>query len=348
MSESISIKLNRISTRGVNINIRVIAHTTVYLWKSFQLTQIQLYGNILLTDISQGKELTMTEQQLKSFVSIADNGSFSKTENVMFISKQALKKQIDSLEDELGFKLFRRSFQGVELTPAGEEFYHGVKQLIAELKELKYRSQKLAYNEELIRIEVPNHPRLMLEDVFLEFSHLYPNVRQQIIMQSRNNLVDDILSNRADVAECIYNPDLLQRGIACTKLFHMPYKCLLSPDHPLAKKDVIFLEDLSGNHIGLLERNTKLGEQITSVCQNVFLETFSRNSIQSIYNICNNKGIFISKAYYVGKMKPLITIPLKTEIVPVAAVLYRDNPSLIVKDFLRVIQKCYPTLDDSA
>jgi DNA-binding transcriptional LysR family regulator len=287
----------------------------------------------------------MTEDQLKSFITIADNGSISKAENVMFISKQALKKQLDTLEDELGFKLFRRSTNGVELTPAGEEFYSGVTQMLTEFKELKYRSQKLAFNEELIRIEVPNHPRLMLEGAFLEFSRLYPNIRQQIILQSRNNLVDDILSNRADIAECIYNPDLLQRGIACTKLFTMSYRCLISPAHPLADKDSLCIEDLSGNHIGLLERNTKLGEQIVATSQDVSLETFSRNSIQSIYNICNNNGVFISKAYYIKYMSPLIAIPLKTDIVPIAAVIYHENPSPIIKNFLEVIKKCYPTAD---
>ena len=64
----------------------------------------------------------MNDKQLKSFITVTECGSFTKAENFFFFSAQALKKQIDSLENELGFALFLRSSKGVVLTAAGKKF----------------------------------------------------------------------------------------------------------------------------------------------------------------------------------------------------------------------------------
>jgi len=58
----------------------------------------------------------MNDKQLQSFITVAKLGSFSKAADELFLSKQALKKQIDSLERELCFTLFSRSAQGMTLT----------------------------------------------------------------------------------------------------------------------------------------------------------------------------------------------------------------------------------------
>jgi len=58
----------------------------------------------------------MNDKQLQSFIVVAKLGSFSKAADELFLSKQALKKQIDSLERELCFTLFIRSAQGMTLT----------------------------------------------------------------------------------------------------------------------------------------------------------------------------------------------------------------------------------------
>ena len=58
------------------------------------------------------KGYIMDDKQLYSLLKIVECGSFSKAEEVLFLSKQALKKQIDSLEDEVGFPLTIRTHCG--------------------------------------------------------------------------------------------------------------------------------------------------------------------------------------------------------------------------------------------
>ena len=49
----------------------------------------------------------MNEQQLKTLLKTVECGSLSRAEEALFLSKQAIKKQIDSLEEEIGFTLLR-------------------------------------------------------------------------------------------------------------------------------------------------------------------------------------------------------------------------------------------------
>ncbi|MDQ7096515.1 LysR family transcriptional regulator [Desulfosporosinus sp. PR] len=284
----------------------------------------------------------MNDQQLKSLLKTVECGSLSKAEEALYLSKQAIKKQIDSLEEEIGFSLLMRTRHGISLTPAGEEFCRGARKILAEIDSVSERCRKLAFHDQIIRIENPYHPRLLLENAFNEFSRRFPYIKQQVILQASNHFVEDILNDRADVAECTYHPELESSGVKYTRLFPMPYKCLVAPGHPLAGKKTIRLEELSGNRVGLLRKNTELSSQLNQCCRDLALEIFTNNDLQNIINICYNNGVFISKAYFVNSMQPLVAIPLETDLVPMGVILHRESPSQVVREFLKVVHDLYP------
>lgn len=61
----------------------------------------------------------MDIKELRSFVVAAGCGSFQKAAEQLFITPLALIKQINSMENELDFKLFVRSNKGIQLTESG-------------------------------------------------------------------------------------------------------------------------------------------------------------------------------------------------------------------------------------
>lgn len=61
----------------------------------------------------------MTSTQIEYFLSIAKNGSFSKTASHFFVTQPAVSTQISNLEKELQITLFERGSQGAKLTLAG-------------------------------------------------------------------------------------------------------------------------------------------------------------------------------------------------------------------------------------
>lgn len=72
----------------------------------------------------------MYNSQLDTFICIADNGSFNKAAEKLFISSTAVIKQINALEAHLDIKLLNRTNHGITLTPAGSVFYRHARNII--------------------------------------------------------------------------------------------------------------------------------------------------------------------------------------------------------------------------
>ena len=65
---------------------------------------------------------TMELQLIRSFLEVAESGSFAAASDRLFVTQSAVSLRIQRLEDQLGRPLFSRSNDGVTLTAAGREF----------------------------------------------------------------------------------------------------------------------------------------------------------------------------------------------------------------------------------
>ncbi len=74
-------------------------------------------------------------RHLRAFVAVAEDLSFSKAAQKLFITQPALSRQIRGLERLVGCDLFRRSTQRVELTLAGEALLAHARTLLADLND---------------------------------------------------------------------------------------------------------------------------------------------------------------------------------------------------------------------
>ncbi|VDC30820.1 LysR family transcriptional regulator [Pseudogemmobacter humi] len=64
----------------------------------------------------------MELQLIRSFLEVAESGSFAAASDRLFVTQSAVSLRIQRLEDQLGRPLFLRSKDGVTLTAAGREF----------------------------------------------------------------------------------------------------------------------------------------------------------------------------------------------------------------------------------
>ena len=69
----------------------------------------------------------MLLKQLKYFISIVEKGNFTEAAKEIYISQSAISQQIQSLENELGYKLLIREKRTFTLTPAGNTYIIKVK-----------------------------------------------------------------------------------------------------------------------------------------------------------------------------------------------------------------------------
>ena len=116
--------------------------------------------------------------QLETFVVVADEGSFSKAAEKLFISTTAVIKQINTLEEDTNIQLFQRSFKGVSLTEAGKSFYSDAKYIIKYLEDSVNRAKTITSGDNTIKvgtsIMTPSH---LLLELWPNIHNLYPNLK---------------------------------------------------------------------------------------------------------------------------------------------------------------------------
>lgn len=74
---------------------------------------------------------------LSAFVEVAKHSSFSKAAQALLVSKAYLSKTVQSLENELGQKLFHRTTRQVKLTREGEKFFEHCDEALKKIKQAK-------------------------------------------------------------------------------------------------------------------------------------------------------------------------------------------------------------------
>src|SRR3954467_4215570 len=73
--------------------------------------------------------------QLKSFLAVAENLSFTRAAETLFLTQSAVSHQVAALERSLGAALFDRRGRSVALTPAGRVLADRAKRVYAALEE---------------------------------------------------------------------------------------------------------------------------------------------------------------------------------------------------------------------
>ena len=98
----------------------------------------------------------ISEIGVKCFLAAAENGSFTKTAEELYMTRQAVSKQIAQLEKELGVKLFERTTAKVEITPAGSMFVTYFTNTLKEWEKVRFLAKAMEEKQKnTVRIGSP-------------------------------------------------------------------------------------------------------------------------------------------------------------------------------------------------
>ena len=89
--------------------------------------------------------MNVSLQQLKVFVAVARERSFTRAAREFDLTQSALSRCVRELEDAVGLKLFDRTTRQVELTNAGASLERRIGRLLDEI-ELTLREERAAYD----------------------------------------------------------------------------------------------------------------------------------------------------------------------------------------------------------
>lgn len=90
----------------------------------------------------------LTQRLIESFLVLGETLNYTEAGRRLYLSHQALSKQIVKLEEELGYSLFARSTRSVALTAVGELFYSHFKAEAEQYAQVCLEAERLARIQE--------------------------------------------------------------------------------------------------------------------------------------------------------------------------------------------------------
>lgn len=140
----------------------------------------------------------MEIKQLKSFVTVAECGSFSKAAQILYISQPSISTHVSMLEQETGIKLIERTSKSLYLTEEGREFYdHAVNILKISDKMLNGIGGKAAPCIHIGASTVPS--AYLLPDIIADYYKENPGCTFSVIQSDSRKVIDGITDGIFDV-----------------------------------------------------------------------------------------------------------------------------------------------------
>lgn len=177
--------------------------------------------------------------KLYTFEVAARHCSFALAANELAITPSAVSHRINSLEDELGFKLFQRFHRKIELTGEGERVFWALKSSLDYLNQevLEIKNQELSGT--LTVYSRPSIAQCWLVPKLADFAHHYPAISLNILTGNENV---NFLGGGIDLA--IYYDDKTPEKLSFEHLMDESMVPVCSPEY--AQK-----HQLHGNLINL-------------------------------------------------------------------------------------------------
>ena len=204
----------------------------------------------------------MEIHQLRYFVAVAEEGSFSRAAAKVRVAQPSLSQQIRKLEAEVGQPLFDRLPRSVVLTEAGRCLLDYARQILASIGDARRCVDELKGKiaGDVAVGAIPTIAPYVLPELVVTFQQHYPDVTLHIVEDVTAGIVRRIEAGELDVAlasTCQKSPSLGVEPVGAE-----PLLALVPEAHSLARQSVITFDDLKSQRFLLLHEMHCLSQQV--------------------------------------------------------------------------------------
>ncbi|HEY3267948.1 MAG TPA: LysR family transcriptional regulator [Armatimonadota bacterium] len=266
----------------------------------------------------------MELNQLKLFLDLVREGSFTRVAEQNRLTQPAVSLQIQRLENELGAKLLERTTRRVLVTEEGNILAGYARDIVGRAVEarqvLQERRGKMVGAIRVAAIhsvglhELPNYLR--------KFIRMYPEVHLHIEYHASERVYHHVTSGAADVGLVAYPEQ--RDNLVTIPFLEDEMVVIVNPEHPLAAagRDSVRLEELAGADIIAFDNNIPTRRATDGVLVQHGVKV-------NVKMECDNVEI----------MKKMVEVGMGIALVPQFSVLHEsDRASLVV---LRLQDYCF-------
>lgn len=194
----------------------------------------------------------MTIQQLKYTITIANQGSFNKASEVLYISQPSLTESIKELEKELNVTIFYRSGKGVTLTNEGVEFLAYARELYSQFENVLERYGENESRKKIFSVSTQHYTFAVKSFVELVKKLDTSEFEFAIREEQTQKIIDDVINMNSEIGILYlssFNMPVIGKLLRQNHLeFHELISCeayvYLWKGHPLADNERISFDEL--------------------------------------------------------------------------------------------------------
>lgn len=205
----------------------------------------------------------MDIRKIEYFLKVAETLNFSKAAAQMHISHQALSKQIQLLEDEIGVPLLERSTKRVALTEVGLKVLTTFRPLMRELEQgYKDVLEFVKYKKDTLRIGYFNglsYSRIV-SPVVRKLEEQAPHLRIDMLATDVSLVKQLLEQDSIDLAIFPVFGEYKWRNIIIAPILTSPTKIIVSEQHPWYHKAAVTPEMLAEGTLLVYENRPLEGE----------------------------------------------------------------------------------------
>ena len=296
----------------------------------------------------------MYNSLLKTFISIADCGSFNKAAQRLFLSPTAVMKQINLLEKHLDMKLIERTNHGIVLTPCGQSIYKDAKFMISYSEKAIAKAREIEGKQsQVIRVGTSMlNPCKVFMDLWYHVSDRFPQYKIQIIpFEDDHNGILSVIEKIGKEFDFIVGVcDSIQWLDRCNMYRLGTYKkCVAVPiGHHLAGKKKLKISDLYGETLMMVKKgdsplNDFLRNDLEQHHPQIHIEDTQQFYDIGVFNRCVETGNVLLNIECWKDIHPsLVTLPVEWEYAIPYGLLYAIDPPKGILEFIDAVKGSLP------
>ena len=190
--------------------------------------------------------MNISIRQLSAFISVADNGSFTRASEQIHLTQSAVSGLIKELESSLGIVLFDRTTRQLSLSVVGHHLLPQARRILNEMQLFENEASSLtSLAQGQVRLAVSQFAASSMPAVIARFAKAYPDISVSLLDCSAENVLEHIQNIEVDLGvgteRGFTEPD---DDISADLLYQLPF-CVVMPDnHALAQKSEVIWQDL--------------------------------------------------------------------------------------------------------
>ena len=194
----------------------------------------------------------MRLEQLHQILEIEKHQSISKAAKAMFMAQSSLSGSLNSLEDEIGVRLFERNSGGVTPTPEGRDILQLARQTMECCDMIKSYGQQNRQLHGEVKLYITQAYGYLYSDLMMEFNTHFPQAKLTMEVVSQNNVVDALASGNANIGLTMWgftpeqSEDVLKKaGLKFEKFQSHDLMIFVSQDNRFAENDGVTLPEVN-------------------------------------------------------------------------------------------------------